>query len=251
MTNVHLISNARSGSSYLFCVLKHYINPSQPRFIMNDDSFDEPFNPTVIRTHHSDRTYTECCQLRIINIKNTNSLVVKNHINHLDQVQSVSQDLLDRFLDIEMYNIALVRRDLFQYVLSLCIADVTNDWIEYNYHHPFEIDPVQFCVRFDYQMNNLMKLINNVHGIKYNEIVCYEDLEGNARIDYSRLDMCYTHISMLQPTNVDEVKRSPSKTDLVLNYNQLFDLCLTLIDNYIINNDCSNIKIENGILVDF
>ena len=114
---IHLIGQPRSGTTYLFNVVRQYHANQQ-----NIDFGNEPFNPHLRDTTGFNNHLKE--------ITNTSTCVIKNHTTHLDYMkQQGMYEQFDRCVD---YSLCIVRKNIFDLTLSMCVSINKDQWYKYN-----------------------------------------------------------------------------------------------------------------------
>jgi len=226
---IQLLSLPRSGSTYLYGVLRNAVAPAQPV-----DMFNEPFNFNArYRQTMPDVRKIEIIQQKIQQCKNTTDLVIKNHINHFDNINQYH--LKDEFNSISWDTIVLIRRDLFKTAISLSTSRLNKEWIKYReVQTPFKIDPEFFIDQLHYVVSMIHDITHNVHSFRYSQVLFYEGLTFNHESDFNRIsfnpqfdidrrrDLFPDH-----PMFVEElhwVDKAPDKQLLIENYGELESL---------------------------
>lgn len=217
---IQIISIPRSGSSYLIKLISKKLELSA-----NTYSISEIFNP--LKNYNFENV--------LENIKNYNSVITKNHVNHLSAIQKTMPDKFFQFKNVNWFTIVLLRKDIFENTISRCISYITGEWNNYSY-----TDNNCFYIDVDYFISNLNETINYWHivdqntlEIEYNKIVYYEDLTFNANIDFKHLDI------FLEDQDITLFStRAPSKYKLVKNIFELKEIS----DSITANLNFQNIK---------
>jgi len=180
--NICIISTPRSGSTYFAALLKQ--SPTVIQYV------HEPFNPEYL-SHN----YTKECeeQLNIIkSISNQNNVLIKDNesirISSLYPNDIKLKNIIKEYeilLKNNFYLIKLVRNNLFEQTLSVCIAVSNNIWIR----HPSTIYSDKISIDIEYFKNTYFeferkqKLLDEYSNC--NEIVYYEDITGDSKLDWN------------------------------------------------------------------
>ena len=211
--HIHLLSNARSGSTYMYHVLRKYISPMQ-----DSEKYNEPFSTKDLVDQNVLVDNIDAIE------QSEQRLIIKNHNSQLNTLQTNHNDLYARFRELDLYTVVLIRKNLFESALSFVIAEQTGEWVKaQEQDKKLTLDPKRVSALVSSRAISTSQTVANVHNFKYDEIVYYEDLKGWARHDYSLLKLSgETDISMLRPVAIDEVTRSPDKRLMVENYDQLY-----------------------------
>lgn len=224
-----LLSAPRSGSTYLYEVLTAYCAPST----LKKDLYrrNEFFNPNVRYLNRDFQTdLIHAYNFEIDNMLKKPNVVVKEHIAYLEDIKKQSPELFDKFIGIFDYIIVLVRNNLFESTLSVVVSKMTGEWIHYSKNQStVTVDKDFFTTYYHFQKNNNDKLINNVLGINYNEIVYYETLPKWPRATFASLALCNTDIEQL-PKMRSKHPQAPKKIDVVENYNEIKQYFYEVLD---------------------
>ncbi len=220
--NVTLISGARQGSSYLYAVLRAYINPhhhSGPidgyeEFANRDFFFNKGYTPNEF-------SHQIAVKLEYLE-KSPMSIVSKHHHDQFFQLKEENQGLLFRLLNVKSYNILLLRKDFFETALSHALSVQTGDWTEYLNTGMVEIDDEVFATSLKYCYSTLVNQITNPFRIKYDEIKFYDDLTFIPKKDFYSMGFNIIHEENIKDFDVTPfVQKSPNKRERVMNYEQL------------------------------
>jgi len=241
MTHIHILSSARSGSTYLYNMLRIKNNPEQECYVKDELSFNDPFN---IYGMVDSTTSEELIAYRLNYIEShTEPLVIKNHITMLD---FLSSEDLDRLRALDLDTIILLRQDLFATACSLILAETTEEWTFYDNHsRPVHLDETTFISK----LNDVLTDYNKLHTNKYKFIdptyVYYEDLSGDPNLDILLFDEKFD-----KQISVDDiVTRSPSKQDRITNYAQLKSISDSYYDSEHIKNTFPELSIKESKII--
>ena len=207
---IHIIGQPRSGTTYIFNVVRQYHANQQ-----DIDFGNEPFN-SHLRNSSKFRSH-------LTNIVDTSTCVIKNHTTHLDYMKQ--HNLYNEFCKAMDYTLCIVRKNLFDLTLSMCGSINKDQWYKYN-QNPIEIETELFEHFYSGFYWNTVKLKDGVYG-NFDQIIYYENLIRTPRLDWSNLNICNTDpmalINFKSQTSI-----SPAKEKMVSNYNELLDFCFQL-----------------------
>ena len=199
-------SPPRTASTFVYYyLLKHLQNENWPGYnsVFNLQNIgSEPFrkkNPDYYKTFQS--------------FQREPSWVAKMHVRDIRNLGSLG--LLKSFINLTDYNILLLRKDLFEITISLCIAEIKNQWIKQD-DIPIEIDVEQFVESYYKQLEWKNKLLNL--RIKYNHKFYTEDLPDKNKL--------WSVLTGLEPKGFQNdywTSISPDKSKVVINYDELKD----------------------------
>lgn len=218
MQHINVLSEARCGSTYVYWILVHYIMGSKNLSDVGNEPFNGPFDKNLNPTQMNQK---------LKRFENTDSIIViKNHSHQIDRLQNNYLDLYDRFKKLNLYTIVLIRRNIFNIVLSNCIAQVTDEWVHYSQpNEKIFIDPKRFKSQIVHFTHNLNNIVQNRHRMTYDDIIFYEDLTSDPKTDFLSLKISETiHDDFIVPVQLTQVSRAPEKQNIVENYEQLQDL---------------------------
>ena len=228
--NICIVSMPRSGTEYLFGMLHQLPEISV--------SISEPFHINQIFEIDTDYVTGARKQLEIIKqLSLTNSLLLKEiYIPDIRlQLPFLSSDgkcydlsnnakLLEifneykTFLENNFYKIKLVRNDLFEMVLSTCIALEIGQW------HNANMDSIKVNVQVGNFTETLRryKLIYKslINYSECQETICYENLTGNYASD-CHLIKCIT--SPIDPKK-QVMFKNPNKQNIIVNYDEVLEV---------------------------
>jgi hypothetical protein len=230
--NVTLISGARQGSSYLYAVLKSYINPHH-----HGGPF-EGYDEFVNRDFFFNKGYTSEEFIHQIAVKleylekSPMSIVSKHHHDQFFQLKEENQGLLFRLLNVNSYNILLLRKDLFETSLSHALSVQTGEWTKYLATDMIDIDYTVFENSLKYCYSTLVNQITNPFKIKYDEVKFYDDLTFVPKKDFYSLGFNIIHEENIKDFDVTPfVEKAPNKRERVANYEELLNQTREFIYN--------------------
>ena len=178
---IQILSNPRSGSSYLFDSIKQSVDVCY-------DCYNEPFQK--LDTYFTDDDlkkkdiWREQYRIVLNKIKNTENIIIKNHMFHLNALRALG--LIEEFKEIKFdRTIILIRKDIFQVALSLALAMTTNQWnVDRLNFESKKIDLSVFESAINSTWKELLRIIRNEYNLEYNEIVYYDDMTFEDESEY-------------------------------------------------------------------
>lgn len=220
LTNIQLISNPRSGSTYMFKTLCQYINPGQETAIDAPGTLNEVFCPFQAERMFPEMTLDTVFAKHITRIKHSPTpIVIKHHHWQLLQLQTEFPDLFAEYCELDSYNILLTRQDLFQVSLSAAIADKLREWNTYSNTRVY-ISPNALHE----QILKNVKFNDDIHqnklGFDYDEAIFYETLDGAPKTDFNALSLSSRVKSDFDVT-LTQIEKAPNKSQQVTNYDDL------------------------------
>lgn len=229
--HVHILSNYRSGSTYLYFALRAYLNPYQPKHGNDYLSCYEPFSFDIIKKCKFDNDIVtermDSFESAIL------PYVISVHTPHLITLKDKYPSAYDRFTNLNLHTIVLLRRSIFDVALSLCISEHTNQLKTYPVAYPtINIDPGRLEAVAIRAARNQRKTVEVASQLGFDEVVYYEDLTFIPKVDYYNRGLCRTHFDMLPDVTIDkDVSKAPNKRSQVENYDVLFDVCQKALTN--------------------
>jgi hypothetical protein len=235
--HINLISAPRNGSTYFGSVLRAYHSPESTNIqmknsVVNRQATNEPFRNEDSNTVDNYSFFLD----NLIVIENLNKSVIKNHISQLVELEYYN--LLERYKRLDLYNIVLIRKNLFESSLSAAIARTKNEWFNHRNFNSISISTDVFKNSIDHQIKSIMDIANNNLNFKYHEIVYFEDLKFWPRMDYFNTRLCKeSDIDNLQKIAApSRLFKSPNKIKIVENYEELYKYASNYIPN--VTQDC-------------
>jgi hypothetical protein len=250
---IHIIGNPRSGTSYLMRVLAHY------HHLIHGDVrvFGEPFNLFATANFHRDvrpnpesvhrypamnvseaiRAVHDDLNWRIHNLESEPCIVVKNHIFQLGFLGiGIPTGFLSRITTAMDYHILILRRDVCQTVMSLCIANITGEWNQYTNKRNLTVPLANVKKEWFKTIASLEVLYSNQLPIVYDERIWFEDaISPDAYNDFMNLNISRrlsdTQLSTVRnssPPDMTSIK-SPSKQSQVLNLDEVYDYMINIL----------------------
>lgn len=212
----NVISIPRSGSGYIRSLISKNLEINEGFY-----SVSEPFNWSKKRT-------TSLLEM-IEQMRLADFVVTKNHISELTSLYTTHPDMYSNFFQIPFTHILLLRKDIFECTLSRCIAHVTNQWSDYTY-----TSADQISVSHDLYVSELRQSLSMWEYVATDHF----NVEISKVIYYEDLSFSYNDLSIfgIAPTVSVEYEKSPDKNQLVLNYDELKEATLKLINTISIRN---------------
>ena len=211
---IHVISNPRSGSTYLGHLFDTTLTSS-------GEYFNEPFlgyNPSDPACVAANVAWTNDWQEIISTLSNTDTFTIKNHLTHLSHLDALG--LLDNFRTIEFdRTYMLLRRDVIEVALSLALAHHTNQWAKdlgTAADVVLDTQAVEYAARFIWQ--NTIELIDNKYKLDVTDTIFYEDLTWDYATDLINLTM--DNVGNITKT-WDSARHFRPKHQIITNYDLL------------------------------
>lgn len=208
MNRINVISLPRTGSTYFYRMLTRYTYGYNSGWPMG---WGEWFNQGLIerQAERENKTYDEVRSWRLSVWENAKGMVIKTQMNFLQD-----EDVLNICTDSNIYNIFFYRRNIFDMAMSMQIAHHTDEYVHYTNTDSLVVDKDKLFNCVNYYMREYERIKNNVYGIKFKEIVAYEDLTFCEDIDFHNLNISH-ELSY-------KTKKAPNKKR-VENYDELED----------------------------
>ena len=136
-------------------------------------------------------------------------------VHNVDVRNLKEEKLYNKFLKLPDYNILLLRKDLFEASLSLCVASIKQQWTNDHDDIPIEVSTDKFIEMYNHQVN----YNKSYDGMNFDKVIYTEDLTDDPN-DIWRV------LTGKDPVNpiINCVDKSPDKIKVVTNYYQLKDL---------------------------
>lgn len=142
-----------------------------------------------------------------------NYWIAKFHL--LDIINADRVGIVKEVIEKTHYKILLLRKNLWESALSMSISEHKNQWINNLDNNKITISPDLFKRMLEVQVRNINHFCgNNDFDITFDQILFTEELTNNPA------DM-YENITGSRLTIHNEIKKSPSKEDIVININEL------------------------------
>ena len=214
----------RSGSTFVFYnLIEHAMQDSwNANFNTTFNEFkkgSEPFRGDIEKKlqefEQEEYWFAKLLSTDLLNLKNAN--------------------LLDRFLQLPDYNILILRNDIFQSVISLCIATIKNQWTNDQDNKVISI-PVDLFKSMLAEQQSYIKLFDDM---KFDSILYTEDLTQDFSDTWK-----YLTGEKLESNLENKIFKSPDKSKVVKNYKELYEIYTKTM------NDSYCVLAEHGVHVD-
>ena len=217
MSNTHLIGSPRCGTTYMNRVIQKFYAPDTIKDESNGELFNEPFgNMHENNPNNKDKYYVDLFN----EINQWDKVCIKSHYYHLDILNDYG--FINNLHDLKCYNIVMIRKNIWNTSLSLSIAQLKDEWFDYKDTSTIKIDTDFHRKSINLYFENLIGLYENKYKLNYNEIIYYEDLTFDPKIDFLNTKLCKRTYDNLPDIYLGKhFKKSPSKKDIVLNYDEL------------------------------
>ena len=158
-------------------------------------------------------------------------------------------DKLYHIEKLNLYNIVILRKNIFNNAISLAVAKTKNEWFDYKDMSVITIEEKFFIECLYSYLVNLRLFKENKWNLKYNEVIFYEDLTFNPVVDFSNLNFCNTkNLKNIKLPN--NFKKSPSKKDTVRNYDTLYNIAVSNLKTYANNLNLGWLSINDVCIID-
>jgi len=253
---IQIISQPRSGSSYLYHVLIGGTDIGRPppfnkfpteflnlRYAFNDDFSDFEKMSKYIYNRLDDLMFAEKC-------------IIKTQIPNIYDLELIDKTLIDTYLQKteDMYNIFLVRKNIVENILSHCISKIQGLWYTEKAKSQDEniyiIDDKTIRFITEISVRDHIMLIENKFNIPCHEILYYEDSILGKSGPQILEDMKISSNFEIDD-NMINIVPSKDKKNTVKNYDEVVDLIksevrknLCKYDGYILNKSNEIMKIN-------
>ena len=193
----------RSGSTYVFYNLVDLVIKE------GWTQFDTVFN----RERSGSEPFRQGIKEKIKQFQTEQYWLAKVH--NVDVRNLKEEKLYNKFLKLPDYNILLLRKDLFEASLSLCVASIKQQWTNDHDDIPIEVSTDKFIEMYNHQVN----YNKSYDGMNFDKVIYTEDLTDDPN-DIWRV------LTGKDPVNsiINSIDKSPDKIKVVTNYYQLKDL---------------------------
>lgn len=210
--NIQIISNPRNGSTYMQRMICHHMTSLNKNYVCVNEPFLIP--PEITSSSEIENLFNS----RLNFIERHDPVVMKTHITQIVDLKDYG--VIDRYYQKKYYTIVILRKDVFQSALSLAIANIKKEFVEYHNFDKVEITDDMIIWYVDNQLWDLGYICRNDFNIQYNEIVYMENLTFDPVVDFANMELCNTPIENLTPFDISKLK-APSKKTIVDNYDHL------------------------------
>ena len=193
----------RSGSTYVFYnLVEHVLNHCW-------NGFDTDFN---IYKKGSE-PFRQDVKQKLQEFKNEECWLAKVHSIDIRNLEE--ENLYNEFVSLPDYKILLLRKDLFEATLSLCVASIKQQWTNNHDDVQIYVDEDKFIEMYNHQYNYK----NMYNEMQFDNIIYTEDLTEDPN-DIWRV------LTGQEPKILinNAIQKSPDKTNVVKNYYKLKDL---------------------------
>lgn len=200
-TKIIIFGAARSASTFCF----HSLVKGK---ISSDNRFDNDFN--LLRLGGEPFRLNEKENLQTFNNWPSDNWIAKLHLLDLLNLQDI--DLAHKFIQRANYKLLLLRRNLLQATLSMCISVYKNQWVNDLDTREVTIPEQLFIDMLHQQWRTVLHLIGrNDWNIEYDRIMYTEDIPNDPNTLYE--------IATDELTNniVNEIEMSPNKNNIIIN----------------------------------
>lgn len=210
--NIQIISNPRNGSTYMQRMICHHLTNLNNKYTCMNEPFLIP--PEV----SSKEDITSYFSNQLDFISSHYPIITKSHITQIVDLREYG--VIKKYYDTEYYNILILRKDVFESALSLAIADIKKEFVEYKNFDTADITDKVLISYIENQLWDLGYICRNEFDISYNEIVFMEDLTFDPVKDFFNMKLCNVSYDNLKPFDISKLK-APSKKTIVKNYDHL------------------------------
>lgn len=234
---INVLSIPRSGSAYFRSMVAQKLKIYNSIYTIS-----EPFN----EKHNHGNLYN------ILDTMNLSHVVVtKNHIDQLLDIKNTNEEIYQKFINVGWFNIVLLRKNIFENTLSRAIALIKNSW---NNHTYSESDSLLLDIKFfkdqlDTTVYYWKSISTNLLKIQYNNVIYYEDLSFEPNTDFDFLNY-YCNFPLKSGHIEFNTTKSPEKTKIVSNYNELKEFTFNYMNKltiYGVNITGINLELQHPI----
>jgi hypothetical protein len=214
---IQLLATPRSGSNYLHNVMIDYMRSMWIR---------DPLVPHMFSEISFEKRQAHC-RKTLNTMHGMNKVIWKAHpAVFMNPIMDGLDEYKDELIGIADYTIGLTRRKLFESCLSGTIGRKTKRWIQpYDYTN-LTITKEEFLEYCDIMLfKHVKNFVNNPYNIKFDEVLFYEDLSCNPRLDFASLD--FVNVSSEKLVRIDSrIQKSPNKASVVTNYDEIYEIAM-------------------------
>lgn len=231
---IHILGVPRGGTTYLYDIVRRYHSPLQTVEYGN-----EPFHPTLYYSKDVDLDVAYADVIRVNKLQKRS--VIKTHVQHLIDLRE--RNLLDRFKSTVDYNVVIIRRNIFDVILSSIVSSEQDEWFKYNNEvTPIIVDTEMFKYWWKGIYYDTLRIYKNEFDIEYDEIVYYENFTRKLSRDWSNMKLCNTYYTSLVDLQSAHTKAPPKET-VVSNYDELKQIAL----EYAKQEEFKELQIDNNL----
>ena len=216
-----VISQPRSGSTYLYRVLRYYLGNSKINYRHTNEIFAE----WHFGDWNNNRQDPAKVLNRLIQLHGSGNIAVKHHQVHLDFFEQTFPDLYQKYIDLPRKRIVLIRDDVFEKTLSLMIAEHYDIWYE-------QIDELK-PIRLDHDLFRTMYkdtliMHNRLYDVSTSAdlVINYNQLTFWPRKDFYNLGL-FNDIDFNSLPKAKTITRNPPKKQTILNIDEIKNIYYT------------------------
>lgn len=210
---IEIISMPRTGSTYLYSIIKKHVP--------NCYGAAEPFYFDSLQECSPDFAIQWKLKKLISNVRKFSNAVLKTHMHQREQIVSNNAE----YENLQWTKILLLRRNIFEAVLSFTIANHINDYSNPDVDRPITIHETAFLSKLEKVLDMWKLFVQYKNQNKYHHIVYFEDLTFDPAIDLQKFNIS------VGPTHNEYIKRQDKNT-IVKNYDDLYDHFNKVMKNY-------------------
>lgn len=191
----------RSGSTYVFYNLVEHI--------LNSD-WNKKFNTDFNVYRKGSEPFRQDVVSRVEEFEQEEYWIAKVH--NIDMRNLEEAGVYKRFECMPDYNILLLRKNLFECTLSLCIASIKQQWTNDHDAVPIVVPIDKFNEMLEHQINYQ----NSYNDMTFDTTIYTEDLTDNP-------DDIWNVLTGNKPAHsiANSISKSPNKQQVVENYQEL------------------------------
>lgn len=216
-----IVSQPRSGSTYLFKVLRYYLGNQK----INHRYTNEIFGEWHFGDWNKNRQDPAKVLDRLIQLTSYGNIAVKHHQVHLDFFEQTFPDLYQKYINLPSKRIVLIRDDVFEKTLSLMLAEHYDIWYEdIDKLKPIRIDPDFFRTMY----KDTLIMHNRLYDISPSAdlVINYNQLTFWPRKDFYNLGL-FDDINFDNLPKTKTVKRNPPKKQTIENIDEIKNIYYT------------------------
>ena len=209
---IHILGIPRGGTSYMYDIVRRYHAPLQAVEFGN-----EPFHNTLYNAEGQDLKLI--FKKHIAKNRIQKRSVIKTHVQQIMSLDKCGQ--LGNFKHSTDYNIAIIRRNIFDVTLSSIVSTTQHEWHNYdNQVTPMEVELELFDHWWRGVYWDMLKIYQDQFKFNYDEVVYYDSFTRSLRKDWAGLKLCNTYFTCLADLK-SYYDKAPPKETVVSNYQQL------------------------------
>ena len=191
----------RSGSTYVFYnLVEHILN----------SGWNKKFNTDFNIHHKGSEPFRQDVVSRVEEFEQEECWIAKVH--NVDMRNLKEAGVYKRFECMPDYNILLLRKNLFDSALSLCIASIKQQWT--NEH---DTKPIKISVdKFNEMLGHQIEYQDSYNDMTFDTTIYTEDLTNDPNDIWNMLTGTQPKHSI-----TNSISKSPNKQQVVINYKEL------------------------------